>query len=227
MPAAPFPYRQQLADRAARLVAEVHRTVTSDPRRRAELRRALGRPPERLTAWGAHAVVAPCLPHGADPVTERAFYAVASLIAAQPRPAPDQGSAREEPPRPAESTPTPAGEPGGAAADPAPAAGTAESLGAALGRAVAQGTLPGNVESRLHLLCRQDVDGLHRHLPRLITRLGADRVPVDWVTLLVDLARWGRERDQVVKRWLQDYYRTAAPAPDPGAPTEPTEGEGQ
>jgi CRISPR type I-E-associated protein CasB/Cse2 len=63
-------------------------------------------------------------------------------------------------------------------------------------------------EARLHLLCRQEVDGLHRHLPRLITHLRTGNIPVDWPELVVDLSRWGTERDFVAKRWLQDYYRT-------------------
>jgi CRISPR system Cascade subunit CasB len=67
------------------------------------------------------------------------------------------------------------------------------------------------MEPRLRLLCRQDVDGLHRHLPRLVRHLRAEKIDIDWVRLTVDLARWGGEADFVAKRWLQDFYRTARP----------------
>ncbi len=84
-----------------------------------------------------------------------------------------------------------------------------------LGRTVADGVRNGRLNdettsARLHVLCRQDVAGLHRHLPRLVGHLRADLVPVDWVRLTVDLARWGRYGDQVAKSWLQDYYRRLA-----------------
>jgi CRISPR system Cascade subunit CasB len=84
-----------------------------------------------------------------------------------------------------------------------------------LGRTVADGVRTGKLNeettsARLQVLCRQDVAGLHRHLPRLVSHLRADLVPVDWVRLTVDLARWGRNGDQVAKGWLQDYYRRLA-----------------
>ncbi|ONH58802.1 type I-E CRISPR-associated protein Cse2/CasB [Frankia sp. CcI49] len=86
------------------------------------------------------------------------------------------------------------------------------------------------LEPRLRLLCRQDLDGVHRHLPPLIRQLRADEVTVDWVRLTVDLARWGTYPDQVAKTWLQQFYRTArltgGPADSPDLDTtDDTEGE--
>nr|WP_260408288.1 type I-E CRISPR-associated protein Cse2/CasB [Planomonospora venezuelensis] len=164
------------------------------------LRRALGRLPEDPASRAAHMVVAPVLPERPDPSTERAFYAVAAMIAAQPRDARDETTGRLDP--------------GEIDDDPDPETVVPEtkreSLGAALGRAVGNGTLSeSTTEARLHLLCRQDIAGVHRHLPRIITRLRADLVPVDWVRLTIDLARWDVRRNEISKRWLQDYYRTS------------------
>ncbi|MBX6356499.1 MAG: type I-E CRISPR-associated protein Cse2/CasB [Micromonosporaceae bacterium] len=64
------------------------------------------------------------------------------------------------------------------------------------------------LEARLRLVCRQDVDGVHRHLPRLVRQLRSDQVDIDWVRLTVDLARWGTDADTVAKSWLHSFYRT-------------------
>jgi CRISPR system Cascade subunit CasB len=68
------------------------------------------------------------------------------------------------------------------------------------------------LEARLRLMCRQDVDGLHRHLPRLVQYLRSDQVDIDWVRLLIDCARWGVDADTIAKTWLQNFYGTARPA---------------
>ncbi|WP_261569911.1 type I-E CRISPR-associated protein Cse2/CasB [Frankia gtarii] len=170
---------------------------------------------------------------------ERAFYTVAALIAAQPRSArdaeiaatdvdasvPPDGTAQ---PTAAESRIDAAATPDAdVTADPTPALSTSAgsgrrrpSLGFTLGAAVRAGKLNGEtLPPRLHLLCRQDVAGVHRHLPRLVGQLRSDLVPVAWVPLIVDLARWGRYRDQVAKGWLQDYYRTVSARPAAPSPT--------
>ncbi|WP_462187162.1 type I-E CRISPR-associated protein Cse2/CasB, partial [Frankia sp. CcWB2] len=152
---------------------------------------------------------------------ERAFYTVAALMAAQPRSARDAEIAAAEAATPTSSeettrTPTTEAEADSAAedrvgaADPADTttvpAGTGRrrpSLGYTLAAAVRAGKLNGEtIPPRLQLICRQDVAGVHRHLPRLVGQLRSDLVPVAWVPLIVDLARWGRYRDQVAKGWL-------------------------
>lgn len=96
--------------------------------------------------------------------------------------------------------------------------GAGRSLGRCLADAVnqapvrEQADLYGRLEARLRLLCRQDVDGLHRHLPRLVRQLGSDQITVDWVRLLLDLAYWGVDADLVAKTWLQQFYGYARPA---------------
>lgn len=68
------------------------------------------------------------------------------------------------------------------------------------------------LEAQLRLVCRQDLDGLHRHLPRLVRYLRGGGVDLDWVQLTVDLARWGTDADSVARTWLNSFYRTARPA---------------
>ncbi|MFC5820987.1 type I-E CRISPR-associated protein Cse2/CasB [Nonomuraea harbinensis] len=189
-----------LQRQATKLVDEAIKTLSHpDKRRRVALRRALGKSPEDPAVRAAHMVVAPVLPMSCDQATERAFYAVASMIAAQPRDARDNttGSDDDE-----------AEESEQDQADDAVPVDQMESLGATLGRAVGADDLrEKTMEARLHLMCRQDLDGIHRHLPRLIATLRAELLPVSWTRLTIDLARWGRQRDLVTKRWLQDYYR--------------------
>ncbi|MBN6054467.1 type I-E CRISPR-associated protein Cse2/CasB, partial [Nonomuraea sp. RK-328] len=192
-----MPDNDVLQRQATRLVgAAVRALAHPDKRRRVALRKALGRVPEDPAVRAAHMVVAPALPLQYDRATERAFYSVAAMIAAQPRTARDDTAGLNEENEEAEKE--------------APAAlDEQESFGVTLGRAVATGRLrEDTTESRLHLMCRQDVDGIHRHLPRIVATLRADLVQVSWIRLTVDLSRWGHERDLVTKRWLQDYYRT-------------------
>jgi CRISPR system Cascade subunit CasB len=190
-------------DKPDRFVARVQQLI-SDLGIRAALRSGLGRTPERAVRM--HAVVAPWLPAGTAPATERAYYAVAALIAGGPRP-------RTDPPTRSQSVDQADG--------PAVSFMTASgrrytgNLGAALARAAATEVLdPGSAERYLHLLVRQRVDGLHRHLPRIVRRLQDRGVPIDWAQLLLDLAGWGARHDEIAKRWLQTFYRLRVPSPD-------------
>ncbi|MEU3203626.1 type I-E CRISPR-associated protein Cse2/CasB [Streptomyces cyaneofuscatus] len=63
-------------------------------------------------------------------------------------------------------------------------------------------------EARLHLLVRQDLDGLHRMLPGVLRQLGSAGVPADYGRLLHDIANWPYQRGETATRWLEDYYRT-------------------
>jgi len=196
---------------AERLVAEVQK---ANPARRAALRRGVGHPPEHVSVRAAHATVARHIPSGADASTEWALYAVAALIAAQPRPARDEEAAAngDAEPDTADEQPT-SNEDTVVVAEAPPTASEPTNLGATLAAAVlAQRLKSDTTEARLHLLCRQDLAGLHRQLPRLSAHLRSSQtpVPIDWVTLIADLAQWGINRDQVAKRWLQSYYRALA-----------------
>jgi CRISPR system Cascade subunit CasB len=84
-----------------------------------------------------------------------------------------------------------------------------ESLASAVTRhADAGGIKQDGTESRLHLMVRQDIDGLHRMLPAVLRRLGSAGVSADYACLLRDLIAWPKGRDAVTVRWLEDYYRT-------------------
>lgn len=176
------------------------RVVCRDPGTRATLRRGLGKRPTEVGVR-THSIVVRHLPEGLrdDGPEERAYYTVAALIAAQPRSARDD----ERDPEAAERTdPT---EPPDNQQEPK----RVGDLGASLAMAVNRGELGGNsAESHLRLLVRQPIDTLHRRLPGLIRQLRGDRVPVNWVKLLDDLADYAWNQDRITKRWIQSYYRT-------------------
>ncbi|WP_084962970.1 type I-E CRISPR-associated protein Cse2/CasB [Thermoactinospora rubra] len=172
-----------MADKADRYVTYLTEVFDREPGLRAAARRTLGRSIDDPMTRRADVVVARWLPEVCPRAVETAYYTVAALMASQPR-----NSAKPK------------------------NASSKESLGRTLGQAVRHRDLnESGVEKRLHLLCRQEVDSLHRHLPTLIRQLTAKDIQPDWAKLLVDLGRWGHSRDRVVKEWLQDYYRTARP----------------
>ncbi|WP_424534225.1 type I-E CRISPR-associated protein Cse2/CasB [Sphaerisporangium viridialbum] len=180
---------------ADKYVDYLRREVNRDPGRRSALRRGLGRPVNDAMVRKSHAVVARWLPTQARPAVESAYYSIAALIAAQPA----RGQKEPEP------------EP----ADPSSIADSEEkpkriqlTIGNTLGLAVQDKKLnPDTIEARLHLLCRQDIAGLHRQLPGLVRQLAAKEISPDWGRLLCDLSWWEHRRDEVTKRWLQDFYR--------------------
>jgi CRISPR system Cascade subunit CasB len=181
---------------ADKYVSYLRREVQSNPGRRSALRRGLGRPVNDAMVRKSHAVVARWLPTQARPAVENAYYSIAALIAVQPA-----GRRGEEPEEESTDAAT--------IADGAEKAKRIEtSIGSTLGLDVRDGKLnPDTVEARLHLLCRQDVAGLHRQLPGLVRQMAAKEISPDWGRLLRDLSWWEHRRDEVTKRWLQDFYR--------------------
>lgn len=138
-----------------------------------------------------HRIISPLLPAWVmeRPDTQRHYYAVASMIALLSS---DQiASARRR-------------------FDEQSRYGT--SLGKTLADAVATGTKKGiresSAETRITLLTKQSVEGLHRHLPSTIRQLQGADVAIDYARLLNDLNQWRRYRGDVTRRWLQDFYRT-------------------
>jgi CRISPR system Cascade subunit CasB len=159
-----------------------------------------------------HRVIAHLVPQNVSEDTQRAYYAVAAMIAEQARrgAAPDAGGTAAgketaEPTAQAETAP--------AAAERAGESNYGTSLGASFALAVVRS--PGHerkmrrqtAESRLNLLCKQGVPGVHRHLPASIRYLRSLDVPVDWARLLQDLVDWRRHSARITRRWLQDFYR--------------------
>lgn len=189
VPAVSTPPNSSTVRVSDRFVTYVHQ-VCASKQARAALRRGLGLPVERCTYM--HRYLVPWLrdhddQHHAD--VRRAYYAVASLIAARPRSArdtmPDQSAPVSWYERP--------------------------NLGSSLGQAVTQGVLKENsAESALHLMARQSSDAVHPGLPALVRQLLTGGITIDWAVLLEDLAWWNRSRDRIATRWLESYFRTAS-----------------
>ncbi|MFF0094650.1 type I-E CRISPR-associated protein Cse2/CasB [Streptomyces canus] len=189
--------------RRVRLVAYtrwIEELCRDDPGARTALRSGLRRDLDDVPRM--HRFVAPWLPrNGQGPESEqRAYYAVASMIAAQPR------SAYAAPETQA------AADPDAAAPNEAPAPRYGTSLGHTFALAVTQS--PGReremrestAESRLNLLTRQSINGLYRHLPAAVGYLREVGVPIDWAQLLSDLIAWPTHSGKISRRWLQHYY---------------------
>ncbi len=189
---------------ADNLAREVTRLTMRSPGDRSVLRHSLGQAP-RDVALGVHRIVAPLVPERAPDAAERAYYAVAALIASQPRQARDQAGT-DNAPEDAPDGLQPEEAPG---AERAPARPRRRNLGFSLAQAAGKGASAGSLDDRLQLLARQDADGLYRHLPRLILQLRGDQVRIDWGVLIRDLTRWAGDPRQVAKEWAQDYYRTS------------------
>ncbi|WP_082317744.1 type I-E CRISPR-associated protein Cse2/CasB [Streptomyces sp. NRRL WC-3549] len=186
----------------------VEETCAKDPGARTALRSGLRKDLDAVPRM--HRLIAPWLPETPSPDVERAYYAVAAMIAAQPRSAlrrPDHAEA--DPAR---------GE--GERRSGAPETGRfGASLGTTFALAVVQGPgrekemRAGTAEARLNLLTRQSPAGLHRHLPASVSYLCSLGVDVDWAQVLDDLSHWRRHSGRISRRWLQDFYRLRAKDP--------------
>lgn len=159
---------------------------------------------------------------------ERAFYAAAALIAAQSRQVRDRDAGHGAGSEVAEQQidagevdkaegPSSVQEDALEAQDATGPPGARDDkksekrhgLGSALGTAVGKGYLNADTtEQRLHLLCRQSLDGVHVQLPRLLAHAQKRGVEIVWGHLVLDLARWGGERDRVAKEWAQGFHRS-------------------
>ncbi|WP_165956016.1 type I-E CRISPR-associated protein Cse2/CasB [Streptomyces hainanensis] len=201
------------------------REACGEPGTQQALRRGLGKPLDEMPARTHAALLRRGLvPDSARPTEKRAYYAVAALIAARPRTMRKADDHAMEP----EDAGAASGQDEGVAdpsgADPAHTAGSeterptdqrpswGTSLGTSLAQAVTRdrpdGTRAGGIESRLHLLVRQETDGMYRMLPAIARHLGSSGVPIDYGRLLHDIAFWRYQRGETAMRWLEDFYRT-------------------
>lgn len=149
-----------------------------------------------------HRLVAPWLPEPRSADMERAYYTVAAMIAAQPRSAPaahDHTAAGPAQPDEQVSSHTPQRR--------RTSLGTAFAIAVTAGPGREKEMRAGTAESRLNLLTRQSVNGLHRHLPASVAYLRSVGVEVDWAQLLDDLAAWRKDSGRISRTWLQDFYR--------------------
>ncbi|MEU9198516.1 type I-E CRISPR-associated protein Cse2/CasB [Streptomyces sp. NPDC048332] len=169
-----------------------------DPGARSALRSGLRKDLDSVRRM--HRLVAPWLPESRSEDMERAYYAVAAMIAAQPRSA---TAVPEGTPESRDAVETPSGT----------ARRRRASLGTAFAAAVTEGPgrekemRTGTAESRLNLLTRQSVNGLHRHLPGTVGYLCSVGVDVDWAQILDDLGNWRKASGRISRTWLQDFYR--------------------
>jgi len=204
----------------------VEQVCRDDPGARSALRRGLGRGlDDVLYTRGMHRLVARWLPAGGDtPVAEqRAYYAVASLIAAQPRhtftqhlSAEPAGQSDVDAPLVLDASDSAVLDVGDAEGREAPAR-RGESLGVAFAHAVLKGgggreMRLATAETRLNLLTRQSLDGIHRYLPSAVRFLRDADAPIDFARLLTDLADWPVRQGRISRRWLQDFYALQAKA---------------
>ncbi|MFI6151391.1 type I-E CRISPR-associated protein Cse2/CasB [Kitasatospora sp. NPDC051170] len=192
--------------------AWVEQRCAADPGVRSALRRGAGKGLDRVPSM--HRFVARWLPDDAKEDTQRAYYTVAAMIAAQRRSQYTAPAGAED-----EIVEAEAGRAArGASHDVAgervesrprePQRPPRQSLGRSFAQAVAAGGMrESSAETRLNLLSRQSVDGLHRHLPGSVRQLRAAGAQVEWASLLLDLAGWRRYGGEVKRRWLQDFYQ--------------------
>lgn len=204
-------------DRPARYQAYVRwveYTCGNDPGARTALRKGLGRGLDDIRyVRGMHRLIARWLPRGTDTpdAEQRAYYTVASLIAAQPR----YSFAKDEPEQEPSAEPPEDVAPPADPEDEPDAASPGKAYGDSLGVAFAEAVLTGGgnremrlstAETRLHLLTRQSLDGVHRHLPSTVRFLRDADAKIDYARLMADLADWPARQGRISRRWLQDFY---------------------
>ncbi|MEE4543606.1 type I-E CRISPR-associated protein Cse2/CasB [Streptomyces sp. V4-01] len=209
-------------------VQRIEDLCRTDPGARTALRKGLRRGLDDVARTGGmHRLITPWMPRGPETAEneQRAYFTIAALIAAQPRysfAAPESQDAVGEK-GDGVSAPAPAADTGTTTVvTPAEQAATHRRSGGSLGSAFAHAVVqsPGReremrlstAESRLNLLTRQSVNGLHRHLPSSVGYLRDLDVPVDWARLLGDLIGWQTRSGRISRRWLQDFYWLCAQA---------------
>lgn len=211
--------RQRNRAAYAAFTERIERLCRTDPGVRAALRAGLRRDLDHPRTRAMHRLLTPRLPEGCDDKAAQAHYTVASLIAAQPRHAfaPDQEfdeNTTDEQGAVKKQALQEDGEPDEEAAPPDPTP-YGSSFGATLGQAViAKGASMrmSAAESRINLLTRQSLRGIHLHLPGAVNQVRATDATIDWGQLLADLVDWPYQSGRISRRWLQDFYRITARA---------------
>lgn len=192
-------YAQDRAQRREHLkvVRRFEQLCAHSPEAHARLRRGLGKGLDEVP--GMHEFVAPLMPGGLHPDQQRAYYTLAALLADRPRhafPEPDEDEQSA-----GDSNGDTETEPWG------------QSLGMALaeaatnGRRAEQERRKDRARSRIGLLVRQSVPGVHRYLPSTVRFLRDNEVEPDWAQLLTDLRQWPWSADRIGRIWQQDYFR--------------------
>ncbi|MFF1716917.1 type I-E CRISPR-associated protein Cse2/CasB [Streptomyces sp. NPDC058268] len=206
----------------AAFTEHIERLCRTDPGARAALRAGLRRDLDHPRTRPMHRLLTPRLPQGCDDKTAQAHYTVASLIAAQPRhaftPDPDDDQEFDENTADEQEAEKKQVRQDGAPDEKAPMPEPApygSSFGATLGQAViAKGASMrlSAAESRINLLTRQSLRGIHLHLPGAVNQVRTTGALIDWGQLLADLVDWPYQSGRISRRWLQDFYRITARA---------------
>ncbi|WP_326599292.1 type I-E CRISPR-associated protein Cse1/CasA [Streptomyces sp. NBC_01803] len=191
----------------AGFVARVRWLCANDPGARAALRSGLRRPVDQCPRM--HRYLADLIPdehrHGDD--SERAYYAVAAMMANLDPAAREVGRPPGAGTRIRNAAPTEGGETASAEGD-AVGGPVFRNFGTNLAEAVGRDPRrERGVEARLDAMAKQSVEGIHRHLPAAVDLITDQPYAVDWVRLILDLREWGSRRDRVCRRWMQSYYR--------------------
>ncbi|MFD0635436.1 type I-E CRISPR-associated protein Cse1/CasA [Catenulispora yoronensis] len=177
-------YPELQADR--RFVKKVIEHCKDTPGARAALRSIIGFSSRQMAAAADEIVVsalAPIDPSVLAPEKQRAYYTMAAMLAAVP-------------------TKTVLELGGPDVTQPY----YGRNLGRCLAAAVGEKRLAeASARRRLELLTKQDLDGLHLHLPGAITQIPE---AVDWVTLLRDLRDWSARGDDIARRWRQGFFHS-------------------
>ena len=96
-----------------------------------------------------------------------------------------------------------------AAFAPEPAA-SGLTLGKALAQLRKRGVSASSIDTRLLSYARASSDAmLYQHLPVILTHLKSHGITVDMGSLMSDLTWWPTSQNAIVKRWMQEYYRSA------------------
>ncbi|NJP65883.1 type I-E CRISPR-associated protein Cse2/CasB [Streptomyces spiramenti] len=207
--------RPTALDTYAEFVAEVERLCRRDPGNHAALRAGLRRDLDHPRVRPMHRLLTTLVPAGCDD-TAQAYYTVASLIAARPRhsfTAAQEADEHEEAIRADQETQAAQKSERTAGKADRSAPTRSESFGAALGQAVvAKGSSMrlSAAESRINLLTRQSLRGIHLHLPAAVNQVRVTETPIHWDRLLADLVDWPHRSGRISRHWLQDFYRITA-----------------
>jgi CRISPR system Cascade subunit CasB len=178
----------------------------------AALRSGIGRTVEHCHRM--HRYLVPLTAPHLHPAARQAHYTVAALVAARPRTTRDADQAtKPDPAQPPENPAVPGGDPATSTAQPW---SRSTNLGTSLAEGVRCGALKDDsAEAELHLLTRQSAQTMLRRLPALTRHLQTGGATIPWAVLLEDLTWWDRDRDRIVTRWFDSYFRTLyAPAAD-------------
>lgn len=88
---------------------------------------------------------------------------------------------------------------------------TLHSLGESFWRLADGSSSPESVEHRFTALLNADREDLHLHLRHAISLLKSQGIPVNYASLLRDIAWWGEEGSSTRRTWARDFWTFLKP----------------